>query len=214
MSTIRDYIGAARQIADRIPCEAVERVADVLYTAYRAHKQIFVIGNGGSGATASHFAQDLGKGTIRASVPSEQRFRVVSLTDNTPYILALSNDLGYETIFVQQLMNLAGAGDVLVAFSGSGNSRNVLEAVRYAQQHGLVTVGFTGFDGGKLRDMVEYSIHVPCEVMEQVEDTHLVMCHALVKHFQDLFGTPVRNTAATRRVRSGPSRLAATPAGQ
>ncbi|MBI4240686.1 MAG: SIS domain-containing protein [Candidatus Rokubacteria bacterium] len=191
------YVRGSGQALQRIDVGAVERVIQVLERARAAGHRIFIFGNGGSGATASHFAQDLAKGTVSRFDVADNRFRVMSLTDNVPHILALANDLGYETIFKQQMMNHAGPGDVAIGISGSGNSPNVLEAIQYARSIGMVTIGLTGFDGGKLRGLVEHSVHVPSDVMEHVEDAHMVICHATVKWFQAARGGD-RMAAAAR----------------
>ena len=178
------YVGATGRALQGIEVGAVERVIEVLERARALGRRIFIFGNGGSGAMASHFAQDLAKGTVSRFEVADNRFRFLSLTDNVPYLLALANDLGSESVFKQQMVNLAGPDDVAIRISGSGNSANVLEAIRYARNIGMVTIGLTGFDGGKLRGLVEHSVHVPSDVMEQVEDIHIVICHAIVKHFQ------------------------------
>lgn len=154
----------------------VEEAIDVLLSAVYVGSTVFTLGNGGSAATASHFACDLAKGTI---VPGGPRFRVIALTDNVPLIMAWSNDVSYESVFAEQLYNLMGRGDVVVAFSGSGNSPNVLRAVALARQQGGITIGFSGFDGGKLSHMVDVPVVVPCYCMEQVEDVHLILCHLM-----------------------------------
>ncbi len=176
---IEDCFAGLRELCDLIDPGQIEGLVDVLYSAYRNGSRIFVFGNGGSGATASHFCEDLGKGTLRG--PEEtKRFRVVSLTDNTPYILAWANDEGYESIFEQQLRNLADEGDVAIAISGSGNSANVIRAMEYAISHGMVTVGMTGFDGGRLGTMVGQRVHIPSFDMGMVENFHLIVIHLVV----------------------------------
>lgn len=181
---VTTYLGATAHALQGIDVAAVEAVIGVLERARAEDRQVFIFGNGGSGATASHFAQDLGKGTVSRVEVAADRFRVMSLTDNVPYILALANDLGYGTVFKQQMMNFARPGDVAIGISGSGNSSNVLEAIQYARSIGMETIGFTGFDGGKLRGLVQYNVHVSSQVMEHVEDAHMVICHAIVKWFQ------------------------------
>ncbi|MBC7228292.1 MAG: SIS domain-containing protein [Thermoflexales bacterium] len=163
-----------QEILGRIPLEALEEAVDVLLSAAYVGSTVFTVGNGGSAATASHFACDLAKGTI---VPGGPRFRVIALTDNVPLMTAWSNDVAYEDVFAEQLRNLIGRGDVVVAFSGSGNSPNVLRAVALARQQGGITIGFSGFDGGQLSRMVDVPVVVPCHCMEQIEDVHLVLCH-------------------------------------
>jgi len=157
----------------------VDRLLDYLEEAYHFDRTVFLFGNGGSAATASHLCEDLGKGTLK-SKNETKRLRIISLTDNTPYILAWANDEGYETIFEQQLRNLARPGDLAIGISGSGNSKNVLRAVEYADAAGLVTIGMTGFDGGQLRNMVDHCVHVPIFEMGMVECMHMIIGHYLV----------------------------------
>src|SRR5262249_32742539 len=144
---------------------------------------IFVIGNGGSGSNASHFCEDLGKGTLRRQDfdnDAKKRVRILRLTDNTPYILARGNDQGLHRVFVEQLKTLASPGDLLIAISGSGNSPNVLRAVDWANRHGVTTFGCTGFTGGKLRTQAKHNFHVPIEDMGIVESIHLTAFHWIV----------------------------------
>jgi len=173
---IHQYLTGVQQVLDRIPLDALEEAIDVLLSAAYVGSTIFIMGNGGSAATASHFACDLAKGAI---VPGGPRFRAIALTDNVPLITAWSNDVAYEDIFAEQLCNLIGRGDVVVAFSGSGNSPNVLRAVALARQQGGITIGFSGFDGGQLSRVVDVPVVVPCHCMEQIEDVHLVLCHLM-----------------------------------
>ena len=175
-----------KRVADELlrldPAQA-QNLADLMHDAYRNGRTIFVIGNGGSGSNASHFCEDIGKGTLRKQDfddDTKKRFRILSLTDNTPYILAWGNDEGFDRVFVEQLKNLAGAGDLLVAISGSGNSPNILRAVEWANRHDLVTFGCTGFDGGKLRALARHNLHVPLDDMGIVETLHLAAFHWVV----------------------------------
>lgn len=174
MEEIHRYLSGVQEVLGRIPLDALEEAIDVLLSAAYVGSTVFLMGNGGSAATASHFACDLAKGTL---VPGGPRFRVIALTDNVPLITAWSNDVAYEDIFAAQLGNLMGRGDVVVAFSGSGNSPNVLRAVALAREQGGITIGFSGFDGGQLSRMVDVPVVVPCHCMEQIEDVHLVLCH-------------------------------------
>jgi D-sedoheptulose 7-phosphate isomerase len=175
-----------KRVADELlrldPAE-VKALADAMYEAYLGGRMIFVVGNGGSGSNASHFCEDVGKGTLKLPEDlhsDKKRFRVLSLTDNSPYILAWANDEGYDRVFVEQLKNLASPGDLLVAISGSGNSKNVLAAVEWANAHGLNTVGCTGFTGGKLRTLARKNLHVPLDDMGIVETLHLAAFHWVV----------------------------------
>jgi D-sedoheptulose 7-phosphate isomerase len=166
----------------RVNPAEVQALADAIHECYRAGRLVFLCGNGGSGSNCSHFCEDLGKGTLRREDfgTDKKRLRVVSLTDNTPYILAWGNDEGFERIFVEQLKNLASAGDLLIAISGSGNSPNVLRAVEWANAHGLKTFGCTGFSGGKLRTLAQQGLHVPLDDMGIVESIHLTAFHWVV----------------------------------
>ena len=147
-----------------------------LYAAYQGEATIFVIGNGGSAANASHFAQDLAKGTL-STISQKKRIRAVSLTDNGSFITALANDEGYETIFVQQLMTYAKPQDRLVVISGSGNSPNVVKATEYALENNIKVLGVTGFDGGQVKELAKINIHVPSVDMGLVEAVHSVIFH-------------------------------------
>ncbi|MBX3435746.1 MAG: SIS domain-containing protein [Pirellulales bacterium] len=148
--------------------------------AYHAGRMIFVCGNGGSGSNASHICEDFGKSSLDRQEfddDSVKRLRILSLTDNTPYILAWANDAGFERVFVEQLKNLASPGDLLIALSGSGNSPNVLRAVDWANRHELATWGVTGFDGGALGRLAQGRLHVPSSDMGTVEALHLLLFH-------------------------------------
>ena len=176
MERIRRYLDEVRYTLDVLPLECIQDVVDVLLSANYAGSTIFTLGNGGSAATASHFACDLGKGTITPNCP---RFRVVALTDNIPVMTAWSNDVSYEDVFAGQLRSLMRPGDVVLAISGSGNSPNVLRAVELAHSMGGITIGFSGFDGGKLSTLVDVSVVTPSDCMEQIEDVHVVLCHLI-----------------------------------
>jgi D-sedoheptulose 7-phosphate isomerase len=176
LNSIRQYLGEVQCTLAALPLERINDVADVLLKANDEGSTVFTLGNGGSAATASHFACDLAKGTI---TPGRPRFRVVALTDNVPLMSAWSNDVAYEDVFVEQLRGLIRPGDVVVAFSGSGNSPNVLRAVELAHLAGGITIGFSGFAGGELGTLVDVSVVVPNDCMEQIEDVHVVLCHLL-----------------------------------
>ncbi|GIW78310.1 MAG: phosphoheptose isomerase [Gemmatales bacterium] len=176
----------AQEFAKLDPTE-LSTLSDLIFQCYQTRATVFICGNGGSGSNASHFCEDLGKQTIRRQDfdnDQKRRLRVLSLTDNTPYILAWANDEGYDRIFVEQLKNLANPGDLLIAISGSGNSPNVLRAIDWANQHGLTTFGCTGFDGGQLRQRAQFGFHVPMHDMGVVESIHLTAFHWVI---DDLF---------------------------
>ena len=153
-----------------------DQVESILLRARDEGRTIFIIGNGGSAATASHMANDLNKG---AAVSGQRRFRALALTDNVPLITAWANDTRYEQIFLEQMANFLRPGDVLIAISGSGNSPNIITAVEWARLEGAVTIGLTGGSGGRLHGLVDCCLVVPSNRMEQIEDMHLVLSHAL-----------------------------------
>ncbi|HZT83286.1 MAG TPA: SIS domain-containing protein [Gemmataceae bacterium] len=175
----------------RIDPNEVRALADAIHECYEKGRFVFVIGNGGSGSNASHFCEDLGKGTLRREDfdnDRKKRLRIVSLTDNTPYILAWGNDEGFDRVFVEQLKNLSSPGDLLIAISGSGNSPNILRAVEWANRNGLKTFGCTGFGGGKLRGLAHRGLHVPLDDMGIVESIHLTAFHWVVDNLHRRIG--------------------------
>jgi D-sedoheptulose 7-phosphate isomerase len=179
----RAFLEQVSQELQRINPSEVKALADAIFECYELRRMVFLCGNGGSGSNASHFCEDLGKGTLRREDfdrDSKRRLRVLSLTDNSPYILAWGNDEGFERVFVEQLKNLASPGDLLIAISGSGNSANVLRAVEWANHHELNTFGCTGFSGGKLKKMAKQNLHVPLDDMGIVESIHLTAFHWVV----------------------------------
>ncbi len=187
----RGFLERVAQELGRIDSGQVQALADAIYERYRQRRFVFVIGNGGSGSNASHFCEDLGKGTLRREDfdnDRKQRLRILSLTDNTPYILAWGNDEGFERVFVEQLKNLASPGDLLIAISGSGNSPNILRAVEWANRHELTTFGCTGFSGGKLRTLAHHNLHVPLDDMGIVESIHLTAFHWVVDNLHKRIG--------------------------
>ncbi len=180
MDFLTNYLSDLRRALDELDLAIVMQMREALQAAHRDQRQVFVIGNGGSAALASHLAVDLGK---CASHEGRPRWRVLSLTDNIPWMTALSNDIAYETVFVEQLKNYAQPGDVLLAISGSGNSPNILRAVEWANEAGLTTLGLTGFRGGKLAPLAHHALIVPAMHMGRVEDGHLIVAHMLVYYF-------------------------------
>jgi D-sedoheptulose 7-phosphate isomerase len=182
------YFTELKKTLDEIPMERVDKIVQMIYKAYRDNKYVFIMGNGGSASTASHFACDLGKGTICEGKP---RFRVMSLNDNMPLITALSNDFGYERVFIEQLMNLVSPDDLVISITGSGNSPNILKAVEYAKKQGAKTIGLIGFGGGKLQEIVDEHITVSNTNYGQVEDIHLILAHALSQYFKEMIENQV-----------------------
>jgi D-sedoheptulose 7-phosphate isomerase len=168
-----------REVA-RLNQPDIQKWADLVFDAWKNDRFVFIIGNGGSGTTASHMAEDLGKSTLRPADlnnESKKRLKVLSLTDNAGWLLAVGNDCGYDQVFVQQLMNYGTKGDLLLAISGSGNSPNILQAVDWANRHGLVTFGLTGYSGGKLKQMQQHGLHVELDDMGMIESIHLCVFH-------------------------------------
>jgi len=175
-TTLRDYWDEVADVAAAIDLTDLERAAVMLLTCQARGRVVFVIGNGGSAATASHFACDLSKGTRRDGPPT---FHVVSLTDNVPLLTAWANDSGYDRVFSEQLTALARPGDLLVAISASGNSPNVVAAVDAARSCGMSVVSLSGRSGGRLAHLVDVLVNVPSDTIEVVEDAHLIVAHSL-----------------------------------
>lgn len=177
----RKYLDELKEAAEKIRVEDVQKIAEILLAAYRQDRQVFILGNGGSAATASHMACDLGKGTL-ANVynPKERRFRVISLTDNVATMTAFANDLSYDDMFVQQLHNLVRRGDVVIGISGSGNTPNVIKALMHAKEQGATTIGLLGYKtGGKAKQFVDYYITIQSDSYGVIEDLHMVLDHLL-----------------------------------
>ncbi|MHB8573018.1 MAG: D-sedoheptulose-7-phosphate isomerase [Candidatus Dormibacteria bacterium] len=188
---VRTYADAVAGLLDRMPVEEISESVGFLIDAVTADRQVLVVGNGGSAATASHLALDLAKGT-RLRQPL--RLRAIALVDSIPALTAYSNDEDYEQALARQVDNLAGADDVLVAISASGNSANILRAVERAHARGCHVVALTGMGGGRLAQEADVAVVVPSDDIEEVEDAHLHVCHSLVRC--------VRKNFAGRRPRS------------
>ncbi len=184
---VRDYFRTVQDLINHVPYDAVDAVVAVLMQANRAGQTVFICGNGGSAATATHFACDLAK---RPNVSGQPRFRVISLTDNNALMTALSNDISYDAVFSEQLLPLVRPADVVIGISGSGNSRNVLNAMQVAKDAQAITIGFCGYDGGKLKTLVDYPVHIDLDVMAIVEDVHLMVEHAICERLLALNSAP------------------------
>ncbi len=174
--TISAYLSDVRATLTNLPLDRIERVVRLLRDARSHRRRVFLFGNGGSAATASHLACDLTKGT---STNGRPRLRAMALTDNMPLISAWANDTAYENIFAQQLQDHVEPGDVVIGISGSGQSPNVLNGIKAARSAGAITVGMTGFDGGHLKDLVDICIIVPDNNIDKVEDVHLMLGHVI-----------------------------------
>jgi len=176
------YLADHRSVLENLPLEAVGRAADILEQAYQTDHPVFLFGNGGSAALASHLATDLGKGTHSPgpeSLKGVKRLKVMSLADNVPMLTAWGNDTGYDNVFAGQMENFIQAGDVAFGISGSGNSPNVLCALGLARRVGATTIGLTGCGGGKMKELLDCGIVVPSDHMQQVEDAHLILAHLI-----------------------------------
>lgn len=189
------YFEQLLHVVPRLSFEAMDDVVACLYEAYERRHTIFLFGNGGSAALASHMACDLGKGT--AVSRRTKRVRVVALTDNIPTITAYANDTGYENIFSEQLKNLAQPGDVALAISCSGNSPNVVKALQVARTLKMTTIGIGGFAGGKMKSLCDIPLIVPSENMQVIEDLHLSIAHCLFTVLLNRITAPVPISATT-----------------
>jgi D-sedoheptulose 7-phosphate isomerase len=185
---ISDYLSRVCKEIERLDRAQIEKVSELVEDAYDEGKLVFIIGNGGSGANASHLCEDLAKCTL-CDFENQKRLKVLSLTDNTAGIMAWANDEGYDRIFVEQLKNLASPGDLLLAISGSGNSPNIIKAVAWAKDNDLTTVGFTGFEGGKLKALADYNLHAGIDDMGIVESLHQVVFHWIIDDLHRRFAT-------------------------
>lgn len=175
-SVVEEHLEAVKHALSRIPLSDVARVVDAVRTAQALGRHIYILGNGGSASTATHFACDLSKATV---VKGRRRMRVTSLTDNVALLTALANDISYEDVFAEPIRSLVNSGDLVIAISASGNSPNVIRGIRAAREQGAVTVGLAGFSGGRLIQIVDISVHVKHDDYGVVEDCHLVLEHAI-----------------------------------
>jgi D-sedoheptulose 7-phosphate isomerase len=182
MTFVDQYKTELLQTIDAIDNAKVIEAIEWFKQAREANRHIFVCGNGGSAATASHFATDIVKG---ASYNREKRFRIMALTDSASTMTAYSNDVSYDCVFCEQLKNFAEPGDLVLGISGSGNSPNVVNAIEYANELGCKTIGLTGRDGGKLGRAVQLNIQVPVPHMGRIEDAHMIVCHMIGYYFMD-----------------------------
>jgi D-sedoheptulose 7-phosphate isomerase len=196
MDMVDTYLDEMAHAVRSIDRSAVRAVVDCLFACWTRGGTTYVIGNGGSAATASHMMNDLMKCTI---VEGQSRFRAIALTDNVPVMTAFANDLAYEEIFVEPLRALLDDRDALVALSGSGNSPNVLRAIAYAKEAGVVTVGLCGNTGGKLAQLADVVVTIPAERIGQQEDGHLILNHAIALTLHDRIAAAPRSTSALAR---------------
>ncbi|HET6598270.1 MAG TPA: SIS domain-containing protein [Anaerolineales bacterium] len=197
MEFIQEYISTLQLTMDQLPHQLIAEVIDLLQQTRTKGSQVFILGNGGSASTASHFACDLAKNTRQAGLP---HFRVIGLTDNMAMFSALANDEGYENVFSEQLASLVRPGDIVIAISASGNSKNVIKAVEAAHRYDATVIGFTGFDGGLLGQLANINIHVNSKIIEHVEDIHLMLEHLIVRSIKAQVQTEANVSAPIAQV--------------
>lgn len=183
---IERYFNRIKILLDELDTAPVEKATQIIESAYSNESHIFLIGNGGSASTASHMANDFSKGIC---TNSQKRFKALSLTDNASFLTAISNDKGYEEIFADQLKVFLKKGDVVIGLSASGNSQNIINALQYAKAHGAKTIGFVGFDGGKMKGMADVCIHVKTQkgLYGPVEDIHMILDHIISGYLNEKF---------------------------
>lgn len=179
-SYIKEYLTLEAEVLSRLDIDAIDAALSLLEECMERESSIYIFGNGGSSATASHFQNDFNKGI---SEHTEKKFRFVCLNDNVPTVMAIANDIGFEEVFRFQLRGKLRAGDIVIAISGSGNSKNVINAAEYAKEQGCKVIGLTGYDGGKLRRLCDISLHVPVDSMQVTEDIHMVFDHLMMSVF-------------------------------
>lgn len=200
MDHVTSYLTQLARTIQELPHEQIWTVIRVLEAAWRRGARIFIVGNGGSAATASHMANDLNKLTI---VPDQQRFKALALTDNVPLMTAWGNDAAYEQIFAEQLRNFIEPGDVVLAISCSGNSPNVLHTIAVAREHAAITIGLTGATGGRLKPMVDHCIDVPSDHIGRQEDSHLILGHVIANTLRAIIEQEARPATAEQALAVG-----------
>lgn len=183
---LNEYTSGVYNLLKKIKEEEVEKLIRAIEVAYKDDRAVFIFGNGGSGANASHICEDLGKG-ILSDLNTQKRLKVISLTDNTPYILAWANDNGYDSIFMEQLKNLARPDDLAIGISGSGNSQNVVRAIEYANNNSINSFGLTGFSGGTLKTIAQNVLHIDSYDMGAVECLHLLVFHYVIDALREKY---------------------------
>lgn len=174
----QQYIDLVKSTLDALDPNALDALVDAFHTTYEKGGNIYTMGNGGSGASASHAAGDFLKG---ASYGLDKRFKMICLNDNLPSMMAIANDIGWESIFVEPLKNFLSEDDLVIGISGSGNSKNVVNALEYANANGATTVAMSGFKGGKISQIASINVHAPVMDMEVTEDVHMVIFNIVKK---------------------------------
>lgn len=178
------YLQGLKTLLDSLPLDKVSEVVEFLRDAQDHRRQVFIVGNGGSASTASHMACDLAKTVMGYGANPNPRFRVIALTDNVPLLTAWGNDVSFDRIFSEQIRNLANSDDLLIVITVSGNSPNIVEAVRAAKELGVRSVGLLGFDGGQVANLVDCAVVVRSEDFGHVEDVHMVLNHLMTAYFR------------------------------
>jgi D-sedoheptulose 7-phosphate isomerase len=181
-SVAKNYIQTVRLALAQIDLEALDQVVDCIWECYLNQGTIYTFGNGGSSTTASHFSGDIVKGLTLNDKP---RFKSICLSDNQAGLMAIANDVDYSSIFIEPLKNFLLSHDIVIGFSGSGNSPNVIKAIDYAHKRNINTIGFCGFSGGKLKDKVKHNLHIQINDMEVAEDCHLILAHTIKKELME-----------------------------
>lgn len=177
---IKEYIAQEIRVLESLDVEAINDALNLLQSTFENGNTVFTFGNGGSSATASHFQNDFNKGV---SEHTEKKFNLLCLNDNVSTMMAIANDIGFEEIFRFQLQGHIKPGDVVLAISGSGNSKNIINAVEYAKEQGCKVIGLTGFGGGKLKELSDVSLHAPINSMQITEDIHMIFDHLMMSIF-------------------------------
>ena len=175
-TSIENYFKGLHKAIDKVQTEEIEKVIQKLVEVYERNGDVYIFGNGGSASTASHFVNDFNKGLCKNT---SKKFKLHCLNDNVSSVLAIANDISFNDIFKEQLKNFLKKEDVVIAISGSGNSKNVIAAIEYANAIGAETIGLVGYDGGAIRKIAKNCIHVPVNDMQKVEDVHLMLNHLI-----------------------------------
>ena len=176
ITDIEKYLNGLSDAIGKLDRRQVDSVMNLLMETYEKGGRVFIFGNGGSAATASHFTCDFNKGV---SMNLEKKFEFICLNDNVPTVMAIANDCGYENVFLCQLENRLRKGDIVIAISGSGNSKNVIKAAEYAKKNGNRVIALTGYDGGALLKLADHPIHVNVDDMQKAEDVHMILDHLM-----------------------------------
>ena len=188
VTRIDDYADRLKKAIDNLDRNMINDAMNVLLKAYENENTIYIFGNGGSASTASHYVCDFNKGV---SISLAKKFRFVCLNDNVATVMAIANDCGYENIFLMQLEGKLKKGDIIIAISGSGNSKNIIKAVEYAKEQGNEIISLTGYDGGKLLKLSDHPIHANINNMQIAEDIHMMLCHMMSSVIAKNFGKPM-----------------------